>query len=267
MKIGNYQSVLIMGVLNASPESFYDNSVASEENEIVSMIESMETEGADIIDVGGASSAPEVIYGTKQISIEEELHRIGHAMEIINSCTDLPISVDTTSSSVAELALEKGASLVNDISGLKRDDRMASLVAEYEVPVVIMAHCEGFCTDVNMSIKSLRKSLDIAADAGISRNQIILDPGIGFGKPSHVDFAIIKNLRLFLEMEQPVLVGISRKAFLGALLNQPEPSNRLTGTIAATAIAVNKGADIIRAHDVSEAVIASQVGLAVKNAD
>ncbi|MBS3793452.1 MAG: dihydropteroate synthase [Candidatus Thorarchaeota archaeon] len=264
MKIGDGAAVRVMGVLNISSESFYNNSVASEPEEIISLIEKMETEGADIIDVGGASSAPTSIYGTEKISIEIEMQRINHAMEILDSCTDLPISVDTTSSSVAEVALEKGASMVNDISGVKEDDDMASLVAEYGVPVILMAQCSGGCADVNSTANALRESLNIAADAGIDRKKIIIDPGIGFGKPANVDFAIIKNLHQFLGMGQPLLIGVSRKAFLGTLLNQPEPANRLTGTVAANAIAVSKGADIIRAHDVAEAVIASQVGLAIK---
>jgi dihydropteroate synthase len=264
MKIGDGAAVRVMGVLNISSESFYNNSVASEPEEIISLIEKMETEGADIIDVGGASSAPTSIYGTEKFSIEIEMQRINHAMEILDSCTDLPISVDTTSSSVAEVALEKGASMVNDISGLREDDDMASLVAEYGVPVILMAQCSGGCADVNSTANALRESLNIAADARIDRKKIIIDPGIGFGKPANVDFAIIKNLHQFLGMGQPLLIGVSRKAFLGTLLNQPEPANRLTGTVAANAIAVSKGVDIIRAHDVAEAVIASQVGLAIK---
>jgi len=266
MKIGDGAAVRVMGVVNVSSESFYSNSVASEDEEIISLVEKMEAEGVDIIDVGGASSAPTAIYGTKEVSIEKEMLRIKHAMEVLDSCTDLPVSVDTTSASVAELALEKGASIVNDISGLKRDDNMASLVAQYGVPVILMAQCSGGCADVNSSITALREGLHIAEDAGIDPNKIIIDPGIGFGKPANVDFAIIKNLHQFLGMGQPLLIGISRKAFLGTLLNQPEPANRLTGTVAATAIAVSKGADIIRAHDVAEAVIASQVGLAIKRA-
>jgi dihydropteroate synthase len=266
MEIGGGAEVRVMGVLNVSSESFYNNSVASEDKEIISLVKKMEEAGADVIDVGGASSAPTSIYGTEKISIEMEMQRIDHAMEILDSCTDLPVSVDTTSASVAELALEKGASMVNDISGLKEDADMASLVAQYGVPVILMAQCNGGCADVNSSANALRESLNIAADAGIDRKRIIIDPGIGFGKPANVDFAIIKNLHQFLEIGQPLLIGVSRKAFLGSLLNQPEPANRLTGTIAATAIAVNKGADIIRAHDVAEAVIASQVGLAIKTA-
>lgn len=266
MEIGGGAEVRVMGVLNVSSESFYNNSVASEDKEIISLVKNMEEAGADIIDVGGASSAPTSIYGTEKISIEMEMQRIDHAMEILDLCTDLPVSVDTTSASVAELALEKGASMVNDISGLKEDADMASLVAQYGVPVILMAHCSRGCTDVNSSTRALRESLNIAADAGIDRKKIIIDPGIGFGKPANVDFAIIKNLHQFLEIGQPLLIGVSRKAFLGSLLNQPEPANRLTGTIAATAIAVSKGADIIRAHDVAEAVIASQVGLAIKTA-
>jgi dihydropteroate synthase len=157
-----------------------------------------------------------------------------------------------------------GASLVNDTSGLREDSRMAKLVADRAVPVVLMANCGEPCASAEASLESLVASVKNAMHAGVNPDQIILDPGIGFGKPTETDCAILRNLRIYSLLGRPLLVGVSRKAFIGELLGLPDPAERLTGTVAATSIAVLNGADIIRAHDVREARMATSIGEALR---
>lgn len=264
LEIGAGNNVRVMGVLNLSPESFYRGSIATDPNDICTTVESMEKGGADIIDVGAASTAPKSVYGTMNVNQDEELKRVREALGLIVETTRLPVSIDTKSASVAEAALDMGASIINDISGLRSDSRMAKLVADRDVPIVVMANCGEPCLSVEAALDSLSSSIKNAIDAGVDRNQIIVDPGIGFGKPSEVDCAFLRNLRLFSLLGQPLLVGVSRKAFIGELLCLPDPAQRLTGTIAATSIAVLNGADIIRAHDVVEARVAAVIGEALR---
>jgi dihydropteroate synthase len=262
LQIGPEHPVRVMGVINLSPESFYKGAIAETADEFQMMLENVVSEGADVIDIGGASTAPKNVYGTSDVTIEEEIKRVSLIFDFTKD-VDRPISIDTTSSSVAEVALDLGASMVNDISGLQADPRMAKLVADREVPVIIMANCGTPCGSVRESLNSLRISLTIAIDNGINPEKIILDPGIGFGKPPDVDFAILKNLNQFVALGHPLLVGVSRKAFIGHLLEQSDPDNRLIGTMAATSIAVMNGANMIRAHDVKEARIAARIGVAI----
>ena len=260
LKIGSNQPVRVMGVINLSPESFYQESVVSDPENLSDVVHRMETEGVDIFDIGTASTAPKAMYGTSAISLSEELDRIKSAMGVLRDATNLPISIDTTSAKVAEAALDLGANLVNDVSGFSSDKRMAQLVAEREVPVILMSNYISPCASLQDSIKSIKRSLVEAKSSGIPDNHIIIDPGIGFGKPLHVDLALLKNLSRFTYFGYPILVVVSRKAFIGELLNQKEPDERLTGTIAATSIAVANGANIIRAHDIKEARMAIRIG-------
>jgi dihydropteroate synthase len=253
-----------MGVLNLSPESFYRDSVVNDPGKIHDAVRGMEKDGADFIDVGAASTAPKNVYGTKDLNKAEELKRIRDMLGLVVDCTRLPISIDTRSASVAEEALDMGASLVNDTSGLREDSRMAKLVADRAVPVVLMANCGEPCASAEASLESLVASVKNAMHAGVNPDQIILDPGIGFGKPTETDCAILRNLRIYSLLGRPLLVGVSRKAFIGELLGLPDPAERLTGTVAATSIAVLNGADIIRAHDVREARMATSIGEALR---
>lgn len=264
LPIGGANPVRVMGVINLSPESFYSGSIVTDETALVSRIGEMIGQGADILDIGGASTAPENYYETKDIAIEDELSRVISALEIIVKVSSVPISIDTTSSSVAEIALDLGASIVNDVSGLRADKMMAKLVANRNVPIVIMANCPEHCDSVDASLTSLKNSLEIAEKAGIPKENVILDPGIGFGKPPEVDYALLKGLGKFKELQRPLLVGVSRKAFIGAILGEDNPERRLVGTVSATTVAVVNGADIIRAHDVTEAVIAARMGKALR---
>jgi dihydropteroate synthase len=260
LKIGKGHPTRIMGVINLSPESFYKESVVSDEEYLLEIIKVYEKEGADMIDVGAASSSPLNIYSRTETDIEEEYKRISQFLETIIDNTQLPISIDTTSARVAEYALKTGVALINDISGLHHDKEMARIAAEYEVPIVLMANCKKPCNSINESVYTLRESLKTARVAGIEKDQIIIDPGIGFGKPTEIDVELIQNLRVFSNFEHPVLVGVSRKAFIGQILDLPNPEDRLLGSIAATAIAVTNGADIIRTHDVKEGLVAADIG-------
>ena len=254
----------IMGVINLSTESFYRDSIVDSNEQLVKAINSMEQDGADIIDVGGASTAPRGVYGTPEVTAEVELERVTSNLEFIIRNTNVPVSIDTVRSEVAEAALDFGVSLVNDVSGLTSDKRMAKLVADRGAPIVLMADCGGSCQTLNASYRSVERSINTALSVGILQERIIIDPGIGFGKPSEVDLEIIRELGRFCSLGHPVLVGVSRKAFIGDLFNQPDPSMRLTGTIAATSIAVANGADLVRTHDVEEGKIAAEVGKALR---
>ncbi|MFW9931899.1 MAG: dihydropteroate synthase [Candidatus Thorarchaeota archaeon] len=264
IKIGGSNPVRIMGIINLSPESFYQGSIVTSEEQLRSRVETMEKEGADLIDLGGASTAPTKIYGTPETKEKDELERVISAMQIIGKASKLPISIDTTFSKVAEAALDLGAVLVNDVSGLRGDAGMAMTLADRNVPVVLMARCSDGCSSLEDSYQALKESINIAETAGLPLENIVVDPGIGFGKPPEVDFAILKKLNRFSLFRRPLLVGVSRKAFIGHLLEGTGPENRLAGTIAATSVAVANGADIIRAHDVPEACIAARIGEALR---
>jgi len=265
LTIGIRHPVRIMGVINLSPESFYSESVVDSEEKLVQTISQMKRNGVDLIDIGGVSTAPAEIYGTSKISPEKELERVVWAMKILRSKTKIPISIDTTSSVVAEAALDLGASIVNDISGLQDDSKMVEVAAERDSALVLMARCKDGCKSVKQSLEAIRESFKRAQDGGLGLGKIILDPGIGFGKPVNVDFDLLRGLHRFMLFGQPLLVGVSRKAFIGSLLDQPSPEDRLIGTIAATSLAVANGANIIRAHDVREAKMASAIGEALRS--
>ncbi|MHA2423196.1 MAG: dihydropteroate synthase [Candidatus Thorarchaeota archaeon] len=264
LSIGGTNPVRVMGVINLSPESFYSGSVATDAKDILAKVKEMTDAGVDILDIGAASTAPKNYYETVDTSRDDEISRVTSYMSLISKNTDIPISIDTTSAAVAEIALDLGASIVNDVSGLNEDPKMAGLVADKDIPIVIMAHCTEACKSVNDSFATLQRSMTIADDAGIQRANIIVDPGIGFGKPHTVDLAILKNLNRFKEFERPLLVGVSRKAFIGAVLKEENPENRLIGSLAATAIAVANGADVIRTHDVRETKIAISIGESIR---
>ncbi len=261
--LGGSNPVRIMGVINLSPESFYKGSVPAEDNLVDYTRKLLQTE-PDIIDIGGASTAPKEIYGTSSVAIEKELSRVKIALGAIIDIVDKPISIDTTSSKVAEIALDMGVDIINDVSGLQVDEKMATLAADRNVPLIIMSKCTNPCDSVESSLNALRRSIKLSEEAGIANERIILDPGIGFGKPPEVDFAILRELKQFKLLGRPLLVGVSRKSFIGFCLDEANPNNRLSGTIATTSIAVANGANIIRAHDIEEARIAARIGEAVR---
>ncbi len=249
-------STLIMGILNVTPDSFSDG---GEFNSVPLAVEhalQMEKDGADIIDIGGESTRP----GAVSVSLQEELDRVISVITDIRTLSDVMISVDTTKADVAREAIVAGASLVNDISGMTADTTMASVVKDFDVPIVIM-HIKGTPKDMQdnphyhnlmMEINAyFLERISFAKRSGINDNQIILDPGIGFGKTVEDNFTIIKELNTITGLGHPVLVGPSRKSFIGQTLNLPE-NERVEGTAAAVVASVINGARIVRVHDVKE---------------
>ena len=244
-----------MGIVNVTPDSFSDGgkffSLEASYKHSVKLIK----DGADILDIGGESSRP----GAKPISVEQEMDRVLPLItKIHSSFPQAIISIDTTKAQVAEEAIKAGAKIINDISGLSNDKNMVNIVSNYDVPVVIM-HMQGnpetmqkkpFYNDLINDIKLFFKDrIDYIRKFGILKEQIILDPGIGFGKTFLDNFKLINHLDKFSEFDLPILIGPSRKSFIGAALNE-EPEFRLEGTSAAVAAGILRGARIVRVHDV-----------------
>ncbi len=263
--------VLVMGTLNLTPDSFYDGGRYPTKAAAIEQALQMVEEGADIIDIGAESSRP----GARPVSAAEELERVIPVIEGIHHRTDLLLSVDTTKAVVATEAVEAGASIVNDISALRFDPKMAGVVAKSNAFVILM-HMKGTpetmqkgpsYNDPVEEIKAfLAERIEMAISAGIATEKIIIDPGIGFGKRLSDNLAIIRSLSRFSVLDAPILVGLSRKSFLGDILNLPA-EERLEGTIAANAIAILNGADIIRVHDVKEGKRAADVARALRNVE
>ncbi|HIH86602.1 MAG TPA: dihydropteroate synthase [Methanosarcinales archaeon] len=261
--VGDAHPVRIMGVINLSGESFYKGSV-TEPGNVVTTAEQMVAEGADFIDVGARSTWPLADKITK----EEERRRLIPALEQLIGNVDVPISVDTQCAGLARDTLEMGAHIINDVSGLGADPGMAGVVHEYGCPVVVMAS-DGVPGDVigmDAVMHSLDKVIRNAEDTGIAPEKIIIDPAIGKWVPGKVpkyDFETIDQLERLKVFGKPVLAAISRKSFIGEVLNKPS-AERLIGSIAATAIAVYKGAHIIRTHDVADTDDAIRVAETIK---
>ena len=250
------QRTLLMGVLNRTPDSFSDGGMFMDRNHAVRHALKMAGEGADIIDIGGESTRP----GASPVRVEEELDRTIPVIRKLAKSLEIPISIDTSKSEVAEEALKNGARIINDITGLKEDPRMAQVAAENNCPIVIM-HIKGMPRTMQLDpkyedliteiIEGLKESIDIARTAGVEEEKIMIDPGIGFGKTAEHNLEILNNLERFKVLARPILIGVSRKAFIGKVL-ELEVDKRLMGTAASCALAITNGADIIRVHDVAE---------------
>ena len=264
VRVGDSNPVRIMGILNTSPESFYKKSISTSRQRIVNAVHRMEDEGADFIDVGGMSTAP---YLSTMVSEKTEVSRIIKAVKIIQQASNLPISVDTCRSVIAREALELGVDIINDVTGLKYDHMMPKIIEKYRPSLVLCAYSKKTITG-NQLLKTkylLRESLEIAKSAKIPRTKIVLDPAIGFfrkkGRNSFFtkinsdwvkrDLLILENLRS-IKLNNPILVSVSNKSFIGKILKKQNPSDRLAGSLAAEAVCVLNGADIIRTHNVSE---------------
>jgi dihydropteroate synthase len=269
-KIDFSSKTYIMGILNVTPDSFSDGGKFFDQGKAVDQALRMVEDSADIIDVGGESTRP----GAKPVKTEEELGRVIPVIKAIVKKTDVILSIDTMKSRVAEEALSEGAEIVNDISALRFDPEMATLVAKTEVPVVLM-HMKGTPKTMQCNIhynnimseitEFLRERISFAVKAGIERKRIIIDPGIGFGKSTKRDnFTILRNLEEFKSLRRPLMVGPSRKAFLGHLLKLPA-EDREEATAGAVAVAVMNGANIVRVHDVKKMKRVIQVVEAVKS--
>ncbi|MGQ9778298.1 MAG: dihydropteroate synthase [Bacillota bacterium] len=243
----------IMGIINATPDSFSGDGVAGEPDPVavaVARARAMVEAGADIIDLGAESTRP----GATPITAEEELARLLPVLRAVAAAVDVPISVDTYKAKVAEAALKNGASLVNDVWGLQRDPEMARVVAAAGVPVVVMHNQVGteYEGDLMAAIlRFLRRSIELAETAGLPAEQVIVDPGIGFGKTREQNLEVLRRLEELRSLGRPVLLGTSRKSVIGLTLNLPV-DRRAFGTAATVALGVAGGADIVRVHDVAE---------------
>ena len=265
MRIGTQEfdtkeNTYIMGILNVTPDSFSDGGKIIGIDAALKRAEQMKGDGAAIIDVGGESTRP----GFTPVSAEEEMNRILPVIEAIKANIDIPVSVDTYKSEVAEAAILAGADLINDIWGLKADARMAEVIAKHQVACCLMhnraqTEYQNFMDDV---ILDLRESVSLAQKAGIAQDKIILDPGVGFAKDYTQNLAVIRNLENVIELGYPVLLGTSRKSVIGLTLNLPS-DERLEGTLVTTVVATQKGCGFVRVHDVKENYRAIQMTKAI----
>lgn len=267
MKIGGRlfdveNNCYVMGILNVTPDSFSDGGKWNTIDSALKHAGEMIADGADIIDIGGESTRP----GYTKISDEEEIERVVPMIEAIKQNYDIPISIDTYKSEVARAALNAGADLVNDIWGLKYDRKIADVISEFGVPCCLMHNRENteykdFMTDM---LGDLKETVEIAKSAGISDNQIILDPGVGFAKTYEQNLIAVNRLEKLKALGYPVLLGTSRKSCIGISLNLPS-DQRTEGTIATTVIGVQKGAAFLRVHDVKENIRALKMTQAILN--
>ncbi|NER98748.1 MAG: dihydropteroate synthase [Symploca sp. SIO1B1] len=247
----------LMGVLNVTPDSFSDGGEFNTPAAALAQAQRLVDAGADIIDIGGQSTRP----GAQTVAEAEELQRVLPVVEAVRSSLNVPISVDTNRASVAEKAVAAGADVVNDISGGTFDPDMLPVVAQLHVPIILM-HMRGTpqtmqqLTDYQDLIGEIYQFLEgqivAALAAGIERSHLIIDPGIGFAKTFEQNLSILRQLPIFHSLDVPLLIGVSRKSFIGHILNQPNPKNRVWGTAAACCSAIAAGAELLRVHDVLE---------------
>jgi len=259
---------LLMGVLNVTPDSFSDGGLFFDKEKAIAQGLRMVEEGADIIDIGGESTRP----GSKPLGLEEELRRVIPVIESLSKEIGIPISIDTYKSAVAKKAIEAGAEIINDISGLKYDQTLAKVAAKEDTPLILMhirgtpetmqkdVHYESLFSEI---LQYLSDSIQTAESAGLDPQQIIIDPGIGFGKTLEDNLLIIKNLFEFRVLGKPILLGTSRKSFVGKILDA-DAKDRIEGTLSSIAIGVLNGAHIIRCHDVLQAKKAIAVADAIR---
>jgi len=262
------ERTLIMGVLNVTPNSFSDGGKFLHPESAIERAYAIERAGADLLDIGGESTRP----GSFETPASEELDRILPVLEALHGRLKIPVSVDTRRASVAELALRAGAELFNDVSGMKGDPRIAEVAARHRVPLILM-HMRGeprtmqvgpFARDVMKDVlQGLRRSVVTARKAGVAKSRIILDPGIGFGKSFAQNYELLQKLQQLAKLGYPLLVGTSRKGFLGATLARDgklaPPEERIWGTAATVTASILNGAHIVRVHDVAEMVQVARV--------
>ena len=262
------ERTLVMGVLNVTPDSFSDGGKFFDAERAIEQALAMECAGADLLDIGGESTRP----GSAGTSAKEELARVLPVLQALQGRMKIPVSIDTQKPEVAEAALDAGAQIINDISGLKSDPRIAEAAARRRVPLILM-HLRGeprtmqvgrFARDVMKDvIRGLRNSVAAARNAGVGKSQIILDPGIGFGKSFAQNYELLQKLPQLAKLGYPLLVGTSRKGFLGSTLardGKPSPpEERIWGTAATVTASILNGAHIVRVHDINEMVQVARV--------
>ncbi|HUT68805.1 MAG TPA: dihydropteroate synthase [Dehalococcoidales bacterium] len=254
----------VMGVCNLSPDSFSGDGLGDDVEATLAQAQRMVAEGADIIDVGGESTRP----GTEPVSVTEmddELRLVIPAIERLAAEIPVPISIDTYKAGVASRALKAGAGMINDIWGLKRDPGVAQVAAEAGVPIILMANQRDAPPKVGIMAKvisDLEKGIDIALEAGVAAENIIVDPGIGFGKSLEQNLELVNRLAELKQLGKPILLGTSRKSMIGLVLDLP-PDKRIEGNLAVTAIGIANGADMVRVHDVRQTVIVCRMSDAI----
>ena len=262
---------LIMGILNVTPDSFSDGGQFLNKNSAIGHALKMIEEGANIIDIGGESTKP----FSSPVSLDEELSRVLPVIEDLRKETDVCISIDTTKSEVANQALEMGASIINDVSAMEFDKKMIDIALKFDCPIVLM-HMKGipknmqenphYSSLISEIITYLNARIDFVLSKGIDRKKIIIDPGIGFGKSVENNFEIINNLNQFVDLGYPVMLGASRKSFIGITLDVPE-DKRVEGSLAANIIGFQKGVSVFRVHDVDQTRKALTITKKIFNSD
>lgn len=265
MKIGGKEfetdkKTYVIGILNVTPDSFSDGGKWKELDKALFHVEEMQADGMDILDIGGESTRP----GHSMISDKEEIERVIPVIEAVKSRFDIPVSLDTYKSSVAKAGIAAGIDLLNDIWGLKYDEQMAGVIAKSGLPCCLMHNRKGadyrdFMREVT---EDLEETLELAEKAGILREKIILDPGVGFGKTYEQNLQVVGNLELFHSLGCPLLLGTSRKSLIGLTLDLPV-TERLEGTLVTTVLAVLKGCAFVRVHDIKENVRAIKMTEAI----
>ena len=268
LTLGGARRALVMGVLNVTPDSFSDGGLYHDVSAAVAHGEAMAAEGADVIDIGGESSRP----GSEPVSAEEQTARVLPVIRELAPRVGVPISIDTTSAEVAGRALEAGAEIVNDVSALRSDPEMGALAANTGAAVVLM-HMLGepktmqdnptYDDVVGEVIAFLRERMAVAEQCGIPRGQLIVDPGFGFGKTLEHNLELLRRLGEFCELDAPILVGTSRKRMIGMILGVP-PQERVFGTAATLAAAIERGAALVRVHEVRAAVHVAKTIAAIR---
>ena len=268
---GHIDKPLIMGILNVTPDSFSDGGQYSDVEAAVRQARRMLDEGADIIDIGGESTRP----GSEPVAADEQIRRVVPVVEAIRQqvSADIPISIDTTLSAVAKAALEAGADIINDISAGRDDEAILALAAETDAPIILM-HSQGapktmqdnpgYDNVVQEVLAALHQQIDAALKAGIKKERIAIDPGIGFGKRRQDNIDLLAHLDTFVATGYPVLLGTSRKRFMGAICDVSEPAELVTATAVTTALGVMAGVQMFRVHDVRENRQAADVAWAIK---
>lgn len=246
-KLDLRKQTIIMGILNATPDSFSDGGKFNRVEQAVERAKQLVAEGAHIIDIGGESTRP----GAEKVSLEEELRRVIPIVEAVAKAVNVPISIDTYKAEVAKQAIEAGATVINDVWGAKADSNMAQVAAYYGVPIVLMhnrydRHYKDLISDM---INDLKESIDIVKQVGVKDEQIIIDPGIGFAKTVEHNLEVMRRLDEFSVLGYPILLGTSRKSFIGHVLDLPV-HERVEGTGATVCLGIAKGAHIVRVHDV-----------------
>ena len=251
----------IMGILNVTPDSFSDGGDFNSVEKALKHAKEMVAEGADMVDIGGESTRP----GHTYVDSEEEIRRVVPVIKALREELSVPMSIDTYKADVAEEALKLGVEMVNDVWGLRRDENMANVVAKYDAEVCIMHNQDGteYDKDIMESIKDfLNESIKMALDAGVKKEKIVLDPGIGFGKTFEQNLEVLRRLGELRELGYPILLGTSRKSVIGNVLHL-EPKDRVEGTVATTVLGIRDGVDIVRVHDITENLRAAKMADAI----